>query len=228
MKTFCRQAGEHIITILNTALHNNKKASLVLSGGSTPAGVYAYLAENFKDFMWDHVDFFIGDDRCVPEDHEHSNFRMIQENFFSKIPVRKSRIYSIDQTLPPDEGAELYHKKIKDYLEDNRLFDLILLGMGPDGHTASLFPGYPELKEKVKLALATEDAPLEPKIRRITMTYPALNRSANMMYLIRGREKREIMDQVMKAKGPHKNELPFPVAGLTPDVGNKSYWFYMD
>ena len=225
---FCRQAGEHIITILKTALFQKKRCSLVLSGGNTPAGVYRYLAETYKDFSWDLVDFFIGDDRCVPEDNRDSNYRMIHENFFSLINCRKEQIYSADQTLSPDEGAALYHKQIKDYLEANRWFDLVLLGMGPDGHTASLFPGYPELEEKVKCAVATRDtAPIDPKIRRITMTYPALNRCSNLMYLIRGKEKRELMDRFAGRKNPLKKKPDLPASRLKPEAG-KSYWYYTD
>ena len=224
---FCRQAGEHIVTILNTALHHKRRASLVLAGGTTPVGVYSYMAEHFEDFHWGHVDFFIGDDRCVPEDHQDSNFRMIQESFFSKISPKKEQIYTIDQSLPPEEGAVLYHRRIKNYLETNTWFDLVLLGMGTDGHVASLFPGYPELEEKTKCALATQGAPLDPKIRRITMTYPALNRCANLMYLIRGKEKRDIMNSALKKGHRRKEDPSYPVTRLNPEAG-KSYWYYMD
>jgi 6-phosphogluconolactonase len=225
---FCRQAGEHIFTILKTSLLHKKRSSLVLAGGSTPAGVYRYLAENYNDLHWEDIDFFLGDDRCVPEDHEDSNYRMIQENFLSRIDYKEEQIYTIDQTLPPDQGAELYHKRVKNYLETNRLFDLVLLGMGPDGHTASLFPHYPELEEKVKCAVATKDAaPLAPPVRRITMTYPALNRCSNLIYLIRGKEKKKIMNSVLGKKSRFYKSHDYPVSRIEPEAG-KSYWYYID
>lgn len=223
---FCRQAGEHIITILKASIIHKRRSSLVLAGGSTPAGVYRYMAEHYPDFHWENIDFFLGDDRCVPEADKDSNYKMVQENLFSLIPHKAEQIYTIDQTLSPEEGAELYHKRVKNYLETNYCFDLVLLGLGADGHTASLFPGYPELDEKVKCAVATEkEAPLAPYVRRITMTSPALNRCSNMMYLIRGEEKKEIMDSVMKSKFNHRSVKEYPVSRLAPEAG-KSYWYY--
>jgi len=225
---FCRQAGEHIFTILKASLLHKKRSSLVLSGGTTPAGVYRYLAEHYPDFHWQHIDFFIGDDRCVSDDHPDSNYRMIRENFFSLIPHREEQIYRVNNTLPPEEAAQEYHKRIKNYLETNRWFDLVLLGMGPDGHTASLFPGYPELTENVRCAAATrQPAPLEPHVRRVTMTYPALNRCSNLMFLIRGSEKKSIMHSALRDRKRTRGSTEYPVCGVHPEAGSM-YWYYTD
>lgn len=224
---FCRQAAGHIIAILKLSLVHKKRVSMVLSGGSTPAGIYRYLAEHTDDFRWKDVDFFIGDERCVPRDHKDSNFRMIEESFLSLIPHDESQIFAVDQTLPPDESALDYHLLVKEYLEKNSSFDLVLLGMGPDGHTASLFPGYPELKEKKRLAVATEqEGPLEPYHRRVTLTVPALNHSNHLLFLLRGgAEKQNIMDKVL-SKGL-KNNPQYPVQLIKPIKG-RAYWYFSE
>lgn len=224
---FCRQAAGHIIAILKLSLVHNKRASMVLSGGSTPAGIYRYLAENSEDFYWKDIDFFIGDERCVPEDHEDSNFRMIKESFLSLIPHEESQIYAINQTLSPDEAALDYHLRVKEYLELNSCFDLVLLGMGPDGHTASLFPGYPELKEKKRLAVATADeGPLEPYHRRVTLTVPALNHSNHLLFLLRGgSEKQTIMDEVLHSG--RRNNMEYPVQLIKP-INGRAYWYFSE
>ncbi|MDC7233783.1 MAG: 6-phosphogluconolactonase [Spirochaetales bacterium] len=223
---FCRQAAEHIYAILKLALVHKKRASIVLSGGSTPAGVYRYLADNQGDFNWEHVDFFIGDERCVPEDHAHSNYRMVEESFLSRIPHKNRNIYKVNQTLSPDEAALDYHKQIKNYLDKNNCFDLVLLGMGPDGHTASLFPGYPEVAEKRRLALATAaEGPLEPYHRRVTMTVPALNHSEHLLFLLKGgNEKKDIMDRVLRP-GEKGREPEYPVQLIKPACG-RAYWYF--
>jgi len=222
---FCRQAAEHILAILNLSFVHNKRCSMVLSGGSTPSGVYDYLARNSDDFRWKDVDFFIGDERCVPDDHEDSNYRMVRESFLDRVVHRKSQIFTIDKSLSPDEGAREYHLRVKDYLEHNNLFDLVLLGMGPDGHTASLFPGFPEVEEQSSLVLATrEEAPLSPFHRRITLTPPALNRSSHVLFLIRGGdEKMKIMNDVLRGK-PGKNPK-YPIELIKP-AGGRSYWYF--
>ena len=222
---FCRQAAEHIFAILRTSLVHKKRASIVLSGGSTPEGVYRYLAENSEDFNWDYVDFFIGDERCVPADHEDSNLRMIRESFLSRIDHETANEYVVDQTLSPDEAAKEYSDRLKDYLEKNDSFDLVLLGMGPDGHTASLFPGYPELTEKKKLALATtQEGPLEPHHRRVTMTVPALSHSSHILFLLKGGDDKKAIMRKVLASGA-KKDRSYPVEYITPEKG-RAYWYF--
>lgn len=224
---FCKQAAGHILAILKLSLVHRKRVSMVLSGGSTPAGVYKHLAENSEDFNWKHVDFFIGDERCVPSDHEDSNFRMIKESFLSLIDHNESQVFVINQSLAPDDAALDYHLRVKNYLEKNSCFDLVLLGMGPDGHTASLFPGYPELQEKKRLALATEqEGPLPPHHRRVTLTVPALNHSNHLVFLLRGgSEKRAIMDKVLSSG--KKKDSAYPVQMIRP-VEGRAYWYFSE
>lgn len=224
---FCRQAAEHIFAILKLSQVHKKRVSMVLSGGSTPAGIYRYLAENADGFNWKDVDFFIGDERCVPSDHQDSNFRMIKESFLSLIPHDDSQIFAVNQTLSPDESAQDYHLRVKKYLEKYSSFDLVLLGMGPDGHTASLFPGYPELNEKKKLVVATEqEGPLEPYHRRVTLTVPALNHSNHLLFLLRGgAEKQTIMDKVLSKE--IKSDPKYPVQLIKP-INGRAYWYFSE
>jgi 6-phosphogluconolactonase len=223
---FCKQVAEHILAILKISLVHKRRCSLVLSGGSTPAGIYRYLKDHSGDFTWEYVDFFVGDARCVPEDHEDSNYRMIRERFREALAGETgARLYKPDCSLSPEEAARDYNETIHAYLEKEGAFDLVLLGMGPDGHTASLFPGSPELEERASLVLATKDeAPMEPHHRRITMTLPALNRCDHVLFLLRGgEEKRQIMDTVLKNR--NKSETPYPVQRVKPESG-KAYWYF--
>ena len=223
---FCKQVAEHILGILKLSLVHKRRCSLVLSGGSTPEGIYHYLKDHSEDFTWEYVDFFIGDERCVPEDHKDSNYRMIKDSFKEALgPETGARLYRPDCTLSPEEAAKAYNDTIHAYLEKEGTFDLVLLGMGPDGHTASLFPGSPELNERASLVLATaEEAPMEPHHRRITMTLPALNRCDHVLFLLRGgEEKRSIMETVLRHK--NKGQNPYPVQRVKPESG-KAYWYF--
>lgn len=222
---FCRQAAEHILAILKLSLIHSKRCSLVLSGGTTPGGIYRYLQNHDKEFNWDHVDFFIGDERCVPEDHEDSNYRMIRETFLDGIGCSAKQLYKPDCTLNPDDAAQDYRHRIDAYLHKRGTFDLVLLGMGPDGHTASLFPGYPELTEENYMVVATADeGPLAPGHRRVTLTLPALNKSDHVLFLLKGGpEKRQIMDEVIKTKTP--SQSPYPIGRVRPASG-KTYWYF--
>ncbi len=223
---FCKQVAEHILAILKLSLVHKKRCSLVLSGGSTPAGIYRYLKDHSGDFTWEYVDFFIGDERCVPEDHQDSNYKMIRESFKEALASETgARLYRPDCSLSPEEAAKKYNDFIHDYLDKEGSFDLVLLGMGNDGHTASLFPGSPELNEHASLVTATEaEAPMEPYHRRVTMTLPALNCCDHVLFLLRGGdEKRAIMETVLKNR--NKGETPYPIQRVNPKSG-KAYWYF--
>ena len=173
---FCRQVAEHILAILKLSLIHKKRCSWSFPA-ETLLPEYTVISKTIvKTSDGKDVDFFVGDERCVPEDHEESNYRMIKESFREPwLRLRGARIYRPDCSLPPEEAAKAYNKIIHDYLDREGFFDVVLLGMGSDGHTASLFPGFPELKERSSFVLATAgEAPQEPHLRRITMTLPAL------------------------------------------------------
>ncbi len=188
--------------------------ALNLSGGSTPKQVYRLLAgEPFlKEVDWRKVGFFWGDERFVPFDHPSSNFRMAFEALLSHLPIAEGQIHRppVD-AASPQQAAALYDKELRafygarDLAPERPLFDLTLLGLGTDGHTASLFPDTPALEERDAWAAAVVGAMPEP---RVTLTYPALESSAAIVFLIAGAEKKKILARVLS------NDHTLPAARL--------------
>ena len=173
-----------------------------LSGGSTPRRLYEQLGTPAiaSRFPWNRSHWFWGDERFVPHDHPDSNFRMANEAFLSKVPVPDVNIHAVPTDgLSPDESAAAYEATLMrfynaDTLAPGRpLFDVTLLGIGEDGHTASLFPGQPALQETRRWVVAVIGAKREP---RITLTYPALNSSRHVAFLVTGKEKQEVLTRV--------------------------------
>lgn len=173
-----------------------------LSGGSTPKRLYERLASPaYRDrFPWDRTDWFFGDERFVPKDDKDSNFRMVQQAMLAHAPVPEGRIHSFDTAaLTPEDSAAAYERRLKrlygaDALDPARpLFDVTLLGLGPDGHTASLLPGQPVLDEREKWAAAVTEGRPEA---RLTLTYPVLASSRAIAFLVTGRDKAEMLAHV--------------------------------
>ena len=172
-----------------------------LSGGSTPKTLYGLLASaEFKDrFPWQRVSWYWGDERFVPYDHPESNYRMTREAMFSKVDVPPGNIHPVPADGTPDEAAARYEQTLKaDYgsatLDPARpLFDITLLGLGPDGHTASLLPGEPVLEERERWVAAVSHG--RPEVR-ITMTYPVIESSRRVAFLVAGREKAAIFGAI--------------------------------
>ena len=208
-----REAAERIVAAAEAKLGDNQHTfSLVLSGGSTPKALYELLATGpYRDRLnWSKVEVYFGDERCVPPDHPDSNYRMAHEAMLSKLPVPECNIHRMRGELPPEQAATEYGQMLKAMFHDGGP-DLVLLGMGDDGHTASLFPGTTALDEQHHRCVANHVEKLDTW--RLTMTYPFLNRSAAVLILVEGAKKAKRVEQVLE--GPRDPKL-LPIQGIRP------------
>ena len=188
--------------VLEAAKKARGRFAIALSGGSTPRRLHELLAETpYRDLMpWDRTHVFWGDERFVPHKDARSNYRMAYETVLSCVPIPAANIHSIPtEGLAPEDAALAYERTLKSFygaetLDAERpLFDVTFLGLGEDGHIASLFPGTRALKERERWVVAVTDGPQEP---RITLTYPALESSRLVLFLITGAEKAAIFARV--------------------------------
>ncbi len=189
-----RQAAEQIINIARQSVVERETFTIALSGGSTPRETYRLLAEENPyhiTFPWQKTHFFWGDERPVPPDHPDSCYLMAQQTMFSKAPVLEANIHRIKAELPPEIAAAEYEAELRacDALvqEEFPRFDLILLGFGAEGHTASLFPGTKALAEESRWVMPNWVGKLYST--RITLTAPVINQATHVLFLVTGREK---------------------------------------
>jgi len=205
------------------ALASEGTFAVCLSGGSTPRRLYEHLADPAiaARFPWHRVHWFWGDERFVPHDHPDSNYRMARNALLSRVPIRDANIHAIPtEDLSPEQAAAAYEMTLKRFysagalVPDRPLFDATLLGIGEDGHTASLFPGQPALDERHRWAVAVIGAKSEP---RITLTFPALNGSRDVLFLATGADKRTIVARAQAG------DPALPAARIRP-VG-RLHWF---
>ena len=212
-----RGAAEHFVAASNAAVAQRGFFTVALSGGSTPKALYELLADPNEPFRvqvpWAKTHFFWSDERHVPPDNPESNYRMAHEAMLSRVPVDENKVHRVLSENPNAEQAaadyELGLRRIVN--QDLPQIDLILLGLGPDGHTASLFPGTDVLKETKRLIAATWVEKLQAY--RITMTVPLLNNGAFVMFLVSGAEKAQIISEVLD--GPQK----YPAQLINPSHG---------
>jgi len=177
---------------------------VVITGGSTPKQAYNRVAELSAD--WSGTEIWFSDERCVAPDHEHSNFRMADESLLSKIEPRA--VHRMQGERGPGDGASEYQKELAAVFGPDIVpqFDLILLGIGPDAHCASLFPNNPELGIKNRPVAGVEQPGMAPLVSRITLTLPALNAGARVVFLVSGEEKAEAVARAFK--GAQTPEAP--------------------
>jgi 6-phosphogluconolactonase len=219
-KDFNQAAVEFIRSSAENAIKKNGVFSVALSGGTTPLGVYKLLAEEpfNRLFPWYATHIFWGDERCVPYTDERSNYKSAYENLISKINIPTENIHKIPFITNPEKAAAEYEKELKLFfkIKNNSLpeFDLILLGMGNDGHTASLFPNSKSLKENKKWVIETDIPEMEPQVKRITFTLPVINNAREVLFLISGKEKQKIVDEIIK--GDAEAQKTYPAAMVKP------------
>jgi 6-phosphogluconolactonase len=188
--------------LCSRAQASDRPFAVSLAGGSTPRRLYECLASPAiaSRFPWDRVHWFWGDERFVPHDHPDSNYRMVREALLSRAPVPDENIHAVPtEGTSPQDAAAAYEATLKRFYgrdaltPDRPLFGITLLGVGADGHTASLFPGQPALRERQRWAVAVIGAKSEA---RITLTYPALDSSRDLAFVVTGAEKRQAVARV--------------------------------
>jgi 6-phosphogluconolactonase len=193
---------------------NPNRIAICLTGGSSPKQLYQLLGTDAyaKKIPWDRVHWFIGDERFVPPSDPLNNMAMARHIFLDRL-APKDHIHPIPtDTSSPDESAQAYERELKafygvDDLDPSRpLFDLVLMGVGPDGHTASLFPGYPALAETKRWVVGVPQAHVEPFVPRVTLTLPALASCREMLFEIAGHEKHAILDKLSKDESLPANQ----------------------
>jgi len=183
--------------------------AVALSGGNTPRRVYELLAtDSFRNRInWPMVHLFFGDERSVPPDHPDSNYRMVYEALISRVAIPAKNVHPIMGEGDPDENARAYERELKSFFAGLSWprFDLTLLGLGEDGHTASLFPGTDAVEQKSKWVVAVYVAGLETF--RITLTIPVFNHTAHIVFLVTGKQKAKRLAQVVQGT-PDIDERP--------------------
>lgn len=229
--TECSEAvAAFIVDLAKTEINKKNSFTMVLTGGKTPGTLYERLAQQpFRDNInWQKTSLFWGDERCVSPTHSDSNYALACEYLLSKTDIPSENIYRIPAELsPPMAGAQTYEKTLQKFFHSiNRLaffpsFDLILLGMGPDGHIASLFPDSAALREDKHWVTAVPEPAGSPPVPRITLTLPVINQAKCALFLIAGSEKQKIAQAILDdAEG---NSAKYPAAMVRP-VG-KLFWF---
>ncbi|MEM9931172.1 MAG: 6-phosphogluconolactonase [Bacteroidota bacterium] len=218
-----RAFADHLVT----RLHDKPEGPFfwALSGGSTPKLLFKLLAEEYAEKIpWQRIHFFWGDERCVPHDDPESNYGEVKRLLFDHVPVVSSQIHAVNTTLSPEAAAEAYGKLMTDLMpitpEGLPILDLNMLGMGGDGHTASIFPSNMQelLTDNRVCAIATHP---DSGQLRVTMTGPVLNASAEVVFLITGNSKTQRVAQILNQE--HGAE-GFPVAHIKPTSGQLR-WF---
>jgi len=216
-------AAERFIEIAAKLDGELDRISVALAGGKTPKRVYELLAtEAFKSRVrWSQVHLFFGDERAVPPTHPDSNYRMVYETLISKVPIPSGNVHRMIGEGDAKENAHDYEKYLRSFFAGFPWprFDLVWLGMGEDGHTASLFPHSDALNEQSRWVLATKNETTGQQ--RITLTLPVLNHAAQVMFLVTGKEKAQRLAEALR---PRTELKLLPVQAIAP-VAGKLEWF---
>ena len=221
-QTLAREASMHIIECANEAISDHGYFSIALAGGSTPKATFEMLAtvEFAPHIEWEKVHVFWSDERCVAPNHEESNYRMAFNVLLRHSPIPVKQIYRMEGELDPKDAAQAYETKLHSFFgQKPPRFDLILLGLGEDGHTASLFPESKALLERKHWIVANYVRKFASW--RLTMTYSLINQAANVSFLVSGKNKAQILRRVLAGRYTPEE---IPAQGIRPDRGQLR-WF---
>jgi 6-phosphogluconolactonase len=205
---------------LSLLTQENEQINIALSGGSTPEIIFDVLTQEYKGAVnWDRLCFFWGDERCVPPGDEESNFNMTYQHLFSLLPISEKNIFRIKGELPPQEALKDYREVVGNALPQKDglpVFDVVMLGMGDDGHTASVFPHEIALWDSSEFCeIGTHPTSGQ---KRITLTGKIINNAREIVFLVTGRNKAEKVDEILKQKEGYRQ---YPAALVDRD---KSLW----
>lgn len=220
-----RQGTEQFIARAGEAVARAGRFAVALSGGSTPAALYSLLAAGeFCDRVdWPRVHLFWGDERCVPPDHPDSNFRMTREHLLDRIQLPPENIHRMQGETEPVAAAAAYESELRKFFSAGLpRFDLVLLGLGEDGHTASLFPGSAALKETEHWVAAVYVDKL--RSHRLTLTLPVINAAAHVAFLVAGASKAAIVKEMLGSA----NGSSYPAAQVMPARGQLTWLIAAD
>jgi len=217
-----QRAAQYFVEMAGEAVAAHGRARIAISGGSTPKAAFALLADPNQPWRWrmpwDNLDLFWVDERTVPPDNAESNFRMTREALLDHVPLKPEQIHRMQGELEPQAAADDYESALRSsfHLENSDLprFDLLALGMGPDGHTASLFPHTAALHERNRLVVANQVP--QKDTWRITLTWPVINNASSVFFLIAGADKADVLNKVLT--GPRDPET-FPSQLIWPHSG---------
>jgi 6-phosphogluconolactonase len=217
-------AADAIIDAAARAIAADGRFLFVLAGGSTPEATYKLLAapDRRDRIDWSRTYIFFGDERLVPHDDPRSNYGMAKQSLLKDIPVASDHIFPMTTDLPGVEAAQAYHDTLTQFFgpETAPWFHLTLLGLGDDGHTASLFPGKAALQETEAYAVSTPPGVLPPPVGRITLTFPVLNSSREVLFLIAGEGKAAPVQAILEGGAPLETH---PAAGVTAPEGKVTW-----
>jgi 6-phosphogluconolactonase len=230
-EALARRAAQYFVEMVDEAVGGRGRARIAISGGSTPKAAFELLGDPSQPWrgrmQWDRLELYWVDERSVPPDDQQSNFRMTREALLDRIPLRPEQIHRMEGELEPEEAAARYESELRNSfrLEGAEVprFDLVALGLGPDGHTASLFPHTGALHEMTRLVTANHVPQMDSW--RITLTWPVINRASSVFFLIGGADKAKILKEVLT--GPRDverlpSQLITPVSGILTLILDKS------
>ncbi len=222
-------ACNHFINLANQIIQQKGRFSVALAGGSTPAFFYSLLGKKSHDIRdWGSIHFFWGDERCVPPNHKDSNYFLAKRALFNQISIPANNIHRILTELPPEQAASNYEVQLRSFFNIPKnapvealqsTFDLVLLGIGKDGHTASLFPEDAASEEKKRWVVWSPHLkPPPPMISRVSLTLPIINTASQVTFLVSGEEKADILKQIISPDSTFQD--PLPAAKVHPHQGD--------